>query len=67
MDRRYESVTIDAVNSTMMRYEGKPGSGVTIYDAHRNKQIRHGSAIDEMSPRSVLSSRLQGSFIRQLW
>jgi hypothetical protein len=30
MDRRYEWVTIDAVNSTMMRYEGKPGSGVTM-------------------------------------
>jgi hypothetical protein len=28
MDRRYEWVTIDAVNSTMMRYEGKPGTGI---------------------------------------
>jgi hypothetical protein len=28
MDRRYEWVTIDATNSTMMRYEGKPGSGL---------------------------------------
>ena len=27
MDRRYEWVTIDSVNSTMMRYEGVPGSG----------------------------------------
>jgi hypothetical protein len=27
MDRRYEWITIDSVNSTMMRYEGAPGSG----------------------------------------
>jgi hypothetical protein len=27
MDRRYEWVTIDAVNTTMMTYIGKPGSG----------------------------------------
>jgi hypothetical protein len=30
MDQRYEWVTIDAVNSTMMRYEGKQRSGVTM-------------------------------------
>ena len=30
MDERYEWVTIDAVNSTMMRYEGKRGAGVTM-------------------------------------
>ncbi len=30
MDQRYEWVTIDAVNSTMMRYEGKRGAGVTM-------------------------------------
>jgi hypothetical protein len=27
MDRRYEWVTIDSLNTTMMRYLGKPGSG----------------------------------------
>lgn len=27
MDRRYEWITIDSVNSTMMYYEGIPGSG----------------------------------------
>src|SRR5690242_7855195 len=30
MDQRYEWVTIDAVNSTMMRYEGKRGTGITM-------------------------------------
>jgi hypothetical protein len=30
MDRRYEWVTVDAVNTTMMSYAGAPGSGSTM-------------------------------------
>ena len=30
MDHRYEWVTIDSLNTTMMRYLGKPGSGETM-------------------------------------
>ena len=30
MDRRYEWVTIDAVNTTMMSYAGAPGSGIKM-------------------------------------
>jgi hypothetical protein len=54
MDRRYEWVTIDAVNSTMMSYAGAPGSGssmpITMSGVFTDQGVAGESAVGKSVP-----------------
>jgi hypothetical protein len=54
MDRRYEWVTIDAVNSTMMSYAGAPGSGskapITVMGVFTDQGVAGEAAVGKSVP-----------------
>jgi hypothetical protein len=72
MDRRYEWVTIDAVNSTMMRYEGGPGSGeakpITMAGVFTDQGVAGEAAVGKSIPmRTVIKIESNDRHVFELY